>query len=129
MPVALERTAPTHAERLSRNLALAACAALILLCLAWELWLAPIGRGTLAVKALPLAVALAGLWRYRMYTYRWLALAIWLYVLEGLVRSTSEAGPGRWAALAEVMLGVVVFTACTAQIRQRLSAAKAAEAA
>ncbi|MFG6457217.1 DUF2069 domain-containing protein [Roseateles sp. BYS96W] len=126
MPATPERTEPTSPERLSRNLALTACGALILLCLAWELWLAPIGRGTLAVKALPLLVALAGLWRYRMYTYRWLALAIWLYVLEGLVRSTSEAAPGRWLALVEVVLGVVVFTACTAQIRQRLAAAKAA---
>ena len=121
---------------------------MILLCLAWELWLAPTGRGTLAVKALPLLAAPLGLWRYRLYTYRWLALAIWLYVLEGLVRSTSESGPGQWLALGpdsgmmmqanvkslnvdqwlalgEVLLGVVIFTACTAQIRQRLAAAKA----
>ena len=125
MPAALERTVPTAVERLSRNAALAATVALILLCLAWELWLAPTGRGTLAVKALPLLAAPFGLWRYRMYTYRWLALAIWLYVLEGLVRSTSEAGPGRWLALAEVGLSVIIFTACTAQIRQRLAAAKA----
>jgi len=130
MPTALEtphqRTEPTAVERASRNLALGATLALLLLCVAWELWLAPTGRGTLAVKALPLAVALPGLWRYRMYTYRWLALAIWLYVMEGLVRSTSEGAPGRWLALAEVVLSVVVFTACTAQIRQRLAAAKAA---
>jgi len=121
-----ERTEPTAVERASRNLALGATVALILLCLAWELWLAPTGRGTLAVKALPLLAAPLGLWRYRLYTYRWLALAIWLYVLEGLVRSTSEGGPGQWLALAEVVLSVVIFTACTAQIRQRLAAAKAA---
>jgi len=126
MSPALERTQPTAVERASRNVALAAAVALILLCLAWELWLAPTGRGTLAVKALPLLAAPLGLWRYRMYTYRWLALAIWLYVLEGLVRSTSEGGPGRWLALAEVVLSVVVFIACTAQIRQRLAAAKVA---
>jgi uncharacterized membrane protein len=126
MSPALERTEPTAAERLSRNLALAGVAALILLCLAWELWLAPTGRGTLALKALPLLPAPLGLWRYRMYTYRWVALVIWLYVLEGLVRATSETGPGQWLALAEVLLGAVVFTACTAQIRQRLAAAKAA---
>ena len=125
-PERTERTAPRPVERLSRNLALSATLALILLCLVWELWLAPTGRGTLAVKALPLLAAPLGLWRYRMYTYRGLALAIWLYVLEGLVRSTSETGPGRWFALAEVVLSVVVFTACTAQIRQRLAAAKAA---
>lgn len=121
-----QRTEPTAVERLSRNVALGATVALILLCLAWELWLAPTGRGTLAVKALPLLAAPLGLWRYRMYTYRWLALAIWLYVLEGLVRSTSEAGRGQWLALAEVVLGVVIFVACTAQIRQRLKAAKLA---
>lgn len=126
MSVAPQRTEPTPVERLSRNLALAATVALILLCLAWELWLAPTGRGTLAVKALPLLAAPLGLWRYRMYTYRWLALAIWLYVLEGLVRATSESGPGQWLALGEVGLSVAIFIACTAQIRQRLAAAKAA---
>jgi len=126
MSPALERTEPSAKERLSRNLAVASVVALILLCLAWELWLAPTGRGTLALKVLPLLPAPFGLWRYRMYTYRWVALAIWLYVLEGLVRSTSEAGLGQWLAVGEVALGVVAFTACTAQIRLRLAAAKAA---
>lgn len=126
MSAALERTEPTASERLSRNAALAATAALCALCLAWELWLAPTGRGTLAVKALPLLLPLAGLWRYRMYTYRALALLVWLYVLEGLVRATSEAGPGCWLAWGEVVLSTLVFVACTAQIRQRLAAAKAA---
>ena len=110
---------------MARNLAFGATVALILLCLVWELWLAPTGRGTLAVKALPLLAAPVGLWRYRMYTYRWLSLAIWLYVMEGLVRSTSEGGLGQWLALGEVILGIVVFIACTAQIRLRLAAAKA----
>ncbi len=126
MSPALERTEPTAVERLTRNLSFGATLALILLCLAWELWLAPTGRGTLAVKVLPLLAAPVGLWRYRMYTYRWLALAIWLYVLEGLVRSTSESGSGQWLAVGEVVLSVVIFTACTAQIRRRLAAAKLA---
>lgn len=126
MPPALERTEPTAAEALSRNLAVASVAALILLCLAWELWLAPTGRGTLALKVLPLLPAPLGLWRYRLYTFRWVALFVWLYVLEGLVRATSEGGLGQWLAVAEVLLSVIVFTACTAQIRQRLAAAKTA---
>ncbi|HEY1132913.1 MAG TPA: DUF2069 domain-containing protein [Roseateles sp.] len=124
MSSALERTQPRANERLSRNLALASVVALIVLCLAWELWLAPTGRGTLAVKVLPLLPAPIGLWRYRMYTYRWVALVIWLYVLEGLVRATSEGGLGQWLALGEVLLAIVAFTACTAQIRLRLAAAK-----
>lgn len=126
MSSASERTLPSANERLSRNLAMASVVALILLCLAWELWLAPTGRGTLALKVLPLLPAPLALWRYRLYTYRWVALAIWLYVLEGLVRSTSEGGLGQWLALGEVILGVIAFTACTAQIRLRLRAAKAA---
>ena len=124
MSPALERTEPTAAERLSRQLAFFSTALLCVLCVAWELWLAPTGRGTLAIKALPLLLPLPGLWRYRMYTYRALSLFIWLYVLEGLVRSTSESGAGQWLALAEVVLSVVIFTACTAQIRLRLAAAK-----
>jgi uncharacterized membrane protein len=126
MSIAAERTEPRPNERLSRNLAVASVVGLILLCLAWELWLAKTGSGTLALKVLPLLAAPFGLWRYRLYTYRWVALAIWLYVLEGLVRSTSEGGLGRWLAVAEVVLSLIAFTACTAQIRQRLAAAKAA---
>ena len=83
------RSQPTAAEALSRNLALGSLIALFLLCLAWELWLAPTGSGTLAVKALPLLAPMAGLWRWRMYTFRWLSLMIWLYFLEGAVRATS----------------------------------------
>ncbi|RTL42990.1 MAG: DUF2069 domain-containing protein [Burkholderiales bacterium] len=126
MSTPAERTEPRPNERLSRNVAVASVAGLILLCLAWELALARTGGGTLALKALPLLAAPVGLWRYRLYTYRWLALVIWLYVLEGLVRSTSEGGLGQGLAVAEVVLSLTVFTACTAQIRQRLAAAKVA---
>jgi len=98
--------------------------ALIVLCLAWELWLAPTGRGTLAVKVLPLLIALPGAWRGRTYTLRWLSLAVWLYVTEGLVRATSEGGMGQWLAWAEVVLCILLFTACTLHIRLRLKAAK-----
>ena len=120
------RTLPTAAERLSRNLSVASVAALALLCAAWELWLAPTGSGTLAVKALPLLIPLPGLWRYRMYTYRWVSLTVWLYFMEGAVRATSEGGIGQWLAALEVALSLVAFIACTAQIRQRLAAARPA---
>jgi uncharacterized membrane protein len=120
------RTLPSARERLSRNLTVASVAALFALCLAWELWLAPTGRGTLALKALPLLPALPGLWRYRMYTYRWVSLLVWLYFLEGAMRATSEGGLGQWLAAVEVVLSLAAFIACTAQIRQRLAAAKPA---
>ena len=108
----------------TRTLALACLMALIVLCLAWELWLAPTGRGTLALKALPLALAVPGLLNWRMYTFRWLSLVLWLYVAEGAVRATSDRGLGAPLALLEVLLCLVLFAACAAHIRWRLTAAK-----
>ena len=119
------RSEPTPAEALSRRLALTGLIGLFLLCLIWELWLAPTGSGTLALKALPLLAPVAGLWRWRLYTFRWLSLMVWLYFLEGAVRATSEKAPGAWLAMIEVGLCLLVFTACTLHVRQRLAAAKA----
>ena len=44
----------------TRALAVGSTLALIALGLVWELWLAPTGRGTLALKVLPLALSSAG---------------------------------------------------------------------
>lgn len=123
------RTQATAQETLSRNLALGGLAALFLLCLAWELWLAPTGRGTLAIKALPLLVPFIGLWRYRLYTFRWLSLMVWLYAAEGAVRATSDVGPSVPLAWLELLLSGLIFVACALHVRQRLQAAKAANAA
>nr|WP_077035020.1 DUF2069 domain-containing protein [Pelomonas sp. KK5] len=122
----MPRTRATPAETLSRTLALGALIALFALCLIWELWLAPTGRGTLAIKALPLLVPMAGLWRYRLYTFRWLSLMVWLYAAEGAIRATSDRGVGVWLGTLEVLLSVVIFVACSMQVRQRLAAAKTA---
>ena len=111
---------PDAVVRLTRTIAVAALLALIALGLAWELWLAPTGSGTLALKVLPLVLALAGLLRHRMYTFRWLSLVLWLYVIEGLVRATSEQGLSRWLALGELALCLLLFGACAAYIRRRL---------
>lgn len=118
---------PGHV-RLTQTAAVASLLALIALCIAWELWLAPLrpGGSLLALKALPLVLPLAGLLKRRMYTYRWLSLMIWLYCTEGLVRATSDAAPSRYYAWAEVLLCLLLFTACTLHIRLRLKAAKAA---
>jgi uncharacterized membrane protein len=109
----------------SRLFAIGSTLALITLGLAWELWLAPTGRGTLALKVLPLALAVPGLLRNRMYTYRWVSLLVWLYVAEGAVRATSEGGAGRILATAEVLLSLVLFAACAVYVRARFRAAKA----
>ena len=112
----------------TRLVALASLVALIVLGLAWELWLAPTGRGTLALKVVPLVLPIAGLLRYRMFTYRWLSLLVWIYFTEGVVRAASDRGIGRWLAAAEVLLCLVLFAACAAHVRWRLRAARAAAA-
>lgn len=118
--VALPATGPAYAEVLrSRSLAAATTAALIVVGLAWELWLAPTGRGTWAIKVLPLAVALPGVWRLRLYTYRWLSLLAWLYVTEGIVRATTERGPVPGLALVQLALALVLFAACAWHVRAR----------
>ena len=109
----------------SRAAAVASLLALIALGLAWELWLAPTGRGTLALKVLPLVLAVPGLLSWRLYTYRWLSLLVWLFVAEGAVRAASDRGLGASLALLELVLCLVLFAACAAHVRWRLSAAKA----
>ena len=106
----------------TRALAVACVLALIVLGLAWELWLSPLrGSGTLwAVKVLPLCFSVAGLLRYRMYTYRWVSLLLWLYFTEGVVRASVERGTGRWLALLEVVLCLLLFAACALHVRLRL---------
>ena len=108
----------------TRAIAVASVLALIALGLAWELWLAPTGRGTLALKVLPLALPIAGLLKNRMYTYRWLSLLVWVYFTEGVVRATSDRGTGAILASIEVALCVVLFAACATHVRWRLAQAK-----
>lgn len=104
----------------TRALAIALTLALIALCLAWELWLAPTGRGTLAIKALPLVPPLVGLYRMRLYTYRWMSLLVWLYAAEGSVRAASEHGMGALLATLEVALAIALFVICAIHVRARL---------
>jgi uncharacterized membrane protein len=111
---------PDALTRRSRSAALVGLVLLILLGLAWELWLAPTGSGTLAVKVLPLVLCLAGLLRHRMVTFRWLALLLWLYFLEGVVRATTESGVSQVLAVLEIVLCLWLFAACTVYIRHRL---------
>jgi len=120
-----EALAPTAAVRQTRALAVASTLALIALGLAWELWLAPTGRGTLAVKVLPLLLPLPGLLRLRLYTYRWVSLGVWLYVAEGAVRAGSDHGLSATLAVIEVVIALVLFTACCLHIRARLRAGAA----
>ena len=111
--------APPHLQA-ARAVTLVLLAALAVLGLAWELWLAPFGRGTLALKVVPLLFAVPGLLRHRLYTYRWLSLLVWLYFMEGVLRATVDTGLSQALAGAEIALSVALFAACAVYIRWRL---------
>jgi uncharacterized membrane protein len=114
---------PVHVVR-TRALAVGSLLALIVLGLAWELWLSPTGNRTLALKVVPLVLPLAGLLRNRMYTYRWVSLMVWLYFTEGVVRATSDRGLSAALAVIEIVLCLLLFAACAAHVRWRLRSAK-----
>jgi uncharacterized membrane protein len=114
---------PDRVTRATRVVAVAATLALIALGVGWELVWARTGHGTLVAKVLPLVLALPGLLKHRMYTYRWLSLAIWLYVAEGAVRVVDKAPVAVLAGL-ELALSILLFTACATQVRWRIAAAR-----
>ncbi|MBT1538360.1 DUF2069 domain-containing protein [Ralstonia solanacearum] len=115
-----------HSRALHR-LSMGSLIALIALCTAWELWLAPLrpGGSWLALKALLLAWPLPGVLRRNRYTMQWASMFILLFFTEGIVRATSDAGASRALAWAEVVLSLVFFFATIFYLRPFKRAAKA----
>src|SRR5262245_36172714 len=103
----------------SRAALLALLVALIALGLAWELWLAPTGARSLALKVLPLSWPLAGVWAWRLASVRALSLLVWLYVAEGALRAATERGVSAQLAWLELLLCAALFAACVVHIRSR----------
>lgn len=95
--------------------------ALIMLCLAWELWLAPLrpGGSWLVLKTLPLLALLFGILHGRLYSYRWASLVVWPYVGEGAMRVMTEARPAATLAALEILLALVLFISVALFIRAR----------
>src|SRR5256885_13296886 len=112
-----------------RAVAVATLLALFLLCLLWELWLAPLrpGGSLIALKALPLVLPLRGIFAGRRYTYQWSSLLVLAYFAEGVTRAVAERGASQACALAEVLISAVFFAAVVAHAR--LSRGKTAAAA
>ena len=98
--------------------------ALIFLCLAWELKLAPIqaGGSWLVLKCLPLLAPLPGILNGRKYTYQWSSMLIVFYFTEGVVRAIESTGPERLLAIAETLLALIFFWSAICFIRQQQSA-------
>jgi uncharacterized membrane protein len=93
--------------------------ALIFLCVAWELALAPIkpGGSWLVLKVLPLLLPLFGVLRARRYTLQWSTLLIWLYAAEGAVRAWTDSGRSAQLALLELALSLCYFAAVVLFLR------------
>jgi len=88
--------------------------ALIMLCLAWEAWLAPLKpQGSMLIlKALPLLLPLFGILKGKRYTYQWASMFILIYFSEGAVRAWADQGVSARLALIEVILTIIFFI-CT----------------
>ncbi len=114
-----------HPLRALRVVASASLLALLALCLAWELWLAPLrpGGSLVAFKALPLTLAVWGIVTGRRYTYQWSSMLILAYFAEGVVRTWSERGVSQWLAAAEIAISLVFFASSVAYARLTRAAA------
>ncbi|MGB6103967.1 MAG: DUF2069 domain-containing protein [Pusillimonas sp.] len=105
--------------------------ALIVLCLLWELKIAPLrpGGSLLALKALPLLLPLRGVLRGHLYTLQWAAMLILLYFMEGVVRAWSDPAP--LSALMgglEIIFSLVFYLCAIFYLRPAKRAAKQGQA-
>lgn len=85
--------------------------ALIMVCLAWEGWIAPLRpEGSLLIlKAVPLLLPLSGIIHGRRYTYQWASMFILIYFTEGVVRAWTDQGASAQLAAVEVLLTLIFF--------------------
>ena len=102
-----------------RRAAVAALVALVVLCLAWELWLAPLrpGGSYLALKGLPLILPMAGILQGQRRTYQWSSMLILAYLGEGALRALTERGASQLLAALEIALSLAFFAAAVAYAR------------
>lgn len=113
---------PRLNARALSTIASASLVALILLGLAWELWLAPLrpGGSWLVLKILPLLALLFGVLHGRLYTYRWASLVVWPYFAEGIMRAMTEPAPAALLAGTEIFLSLSLFVSAALYVRARL---------
>jgi uncharacterized membrane protein len=109
--------------------ALASLLALIALSVAWELWLAPLrpGGSALALKALPLLLALRGTIRRSVYTLQWASMLVLLYLAEGIVRGMTDGGLSARLGWLEALLSLAYFACALGYVAPFKRAARAAK--
>jgi uncharacterized membrane protein len=93
--------------------------ALTLLCVLWEMLLAPLrpGGSWLALKAVPLALLVPSALRGKRRALQWLSLLLPFYVAEGVVRGITEGGRHALVAWAAAALAAATFVALLAWVR------------
>lgn len=104
--------------------------ALILLCIFWEMWLAPYKHGgsIWVIKVLPLLFPLRGILQKNLYTMQWSSMFIMFYFIEGVVRAMSDADSvSRILAGVEIFLSVVFFLSTIYYVRPFKKIAKTAK--
>ena len=99
--------------------AVASLTALIALCLAWELWLAPLrpGGSWLVLKTLPLLAPLFGILARRIRTYQWASMLALFYFVEGVVRGYADSEAAAMLAHLEAALALAFIGSAVAFIR------------
>lgn len=100
--------------------------ALILMCVAWELVLAPLrpGGSWLVLKVVPLLFPLRGVLKRNLYTMQWASMLILLYFAEGIVRATTDRGLSSILGWVEVALTFIFFCCTILYLRPYKRAAK-----
>lgn len=97
---------------LSRVAALA-LVGLIILCLVWELFVAPLrpGGSYLVLKVIPLLFPLRGVLKGNNYTLQWSSMLVLLYFMEGVTRAWSDPNPmSVYMAYIEIVLSLIFYT-------------------
>ncbi len=102
-----------------KRLVVSCFVALIILGLAWELWLAPLRPGAwlLSLKVIPLVLALPALTAGRVRVFQWWSMIVMIYLMEGSVRAASDDGLGALLGAMEAGLAGIAFLAILAYVR------------
>lgn len=71
----------------------------------------------MVLKGALLLVPLLGILRGKRYTYKWLSLFIQFYLMEGLLRATSDHGLIQELAIVETVLAALLFVLTILYVR------------
>lgn len=117
----------TQSQKITHRGAVISLIALIVLCVAWEMVVAPIrpNGSWLVLKVIPLLIPLRGILKRDLYTMQWSSMLILLYFAEGLVRGMTDGGLSAILGWIEVALVLIFFICAIAYLRPYKKAAKA----